>query len=79
MQYNKSILFTAHISVNICLCDIIGHPSCLHFSPSLTERVRQTRWQCLNCKSCTVCGGMGQAVGDASVCCGVPSLLGSLH
>jgi len=43
----------------------LGHPSCLRFSPSLTERVKQTRWQCLNCKSCTVCGGMGQAVSDA--------------
>jgi len=50
-----------------CVYCFVGHPSCLLFSPSLTARVKQTRWQCLNCKSCTVCGGMGRAVSDTAL------------
>ena len=40
----------------------VGHPSCLQFSPALTERVRQLRWQCIECKTCSTCGEAGKEV-----------------
>ena len=35
---------------------LIGHPSCLQFSPALMEIVMTYRWQCIECKSCHLCG-----------------------
>ncbi|XP_018644171.1 phd finger protein, putative [Schistosoma mansoni] len=31
------------------------HPTCLDYWPELTERARQSPWQCSDCKTCTVC------------------------
>uniref|UniRef100_A0A3Q0KMT0 Phd finger protein, putative n=1 Tax=Schistosoma mansoni TaxID=6183 RepID=A0A3Q0KMT0_SCHMA len=33
----------------------IAHPTCLDYWPELTERARQSPWQCSDCKTCTVC------------------------
>lgn len=40
----------------------IGHPSCLKFSDSLVERVGHMRWQCIECKKCSLCGETGKEV-----------------
>ncbi|XP_062502093.1 zinc finger protein neuro-d4-like isoform X2 [Corticium candelabrum] len=37
-------------------CGRSGHPTCLQFTPSLTSVVLQYRWQCIECKSCGICG-----------------------
>jgi len=41
-------------------CGNSGHPSCLKFSPALTKCAMKSksRWQCIDCKCCFVCGGM---------------------
>lgn len=33
----------------------LGHPSCLHYSAKLVEKIQTLRWQCLDCKRCIVC------------------------
>lgn len=37
-------------------CGRSGHPSCLQFSPALASVVLTYRWQCIECKSCSLCG-----------------------
>ncbi|XP_067875016.1 zinc finger protein neuro-d4 isoform X4 [Heterodontus francisci] len=32
------------------------HPSCLQFTVNMTAAVRTYRWQCIECKSCSLCG-----------------------
>ncbi|ESO11614.1 hypothetical protein HELRODRAFT_71521, partial [Helobdella robusta] len=32
-----------------------GHQSCLKFSDKLMEKVRTMRWQCIECKKCSIC------------------------
>ncbi|ELT92280.1 hypothetical protein CAPTEDRAFT_224752 [Capitella teleta] len=41
-------------------CGNCGHPSCLKFSDSLVERVGHMRWQCIECKKCSLCGETGK-------------------
>ncbi|KAA3682197.1 uncharacterized protein DEA37_0000676 [Paragonimus westermani] len=31
------------------------HPTCLDYWPELTERARQSPWQCADCKTCSTC------------------------
>lgn len=35
---------------------LAGHPSCLQFTVNMTAAVRTYRWQCIECKSCSLCG-----------------------
>uniref|UniRef100_A0AAY5KRG7 PHD-type domain-containing protein n=1 Tax=Esox lucius TaxID=8010 RepID=A0AAY5KRG7_ESOLU len=37
-------------------CGRSGHPSCLQFTVNMTTAVRTYRWQCIECKSCSLCG-----------------------
>ncbi|XP_065520386.1 LOW QUALITY PROTEIN: zinc finger protein neuro-d4-like [Lathamus discolor] len=37
-------------------CGRAGHPSCLQFTVSMAAAVRTYRWQCIECKSCSLCG-----------------------
>ncbi|XP_074631386.1 zinc finger protein ubi-d4-like isoform X2 [Acropora palmata] len=37
-------------------CGRSGHPTCLQFTGKLTESVKKYKWQCIECKSCTLCG-----------------------
>ncbi|KAK4299880.1 hypothetical protein Pmani_027880 [Petrolisthes manimaculis] len=37
-------------------CGRSGHPTCLQFTPHMMISVRQYRWQCIECKCCTLCG-----------------------
>ncbi|MED6251787.1 PHD finger protein 10 [Ataeniobius toweri] len=36
-------------------CDNSGHPSCLDMSAELVCVIQTYRWQCMECKTCTVC------------------------
>ncbi|XP_070578974.1 zinc finger protein ubi-d4-like [Ptychodera flava] len=37
-------------------CGRSGHPSCLQFTTKMTTNVKKYRWQCIECKSCHLCG-----------------------
>ncbi|XP_043930599.1 zinc finger protein DPF3 isoform X2 [Protopterus annectens] len=37
-------------------CGRSGHPTCLQFTVNMTEAVKTYKWQCIECKSCTLCG-----------------------
>uniref|UniRef100_Q6DJ77 D4, zinc and double PHD fingers family 2 n=1 Tax=Xenopus tropicalis TaxID=8364 RepID=Q6DJ77_XENTR len=37
-------------------CGRSGHPSCLQFSPNMIISVKKYPWQCIECKSCGLCG-----------------------
>ena len=35
---------------------ISGHPSCLKFTPNMIISTKKYGWQCIECKSCAICG-----------------------
>jgi len=37
-------------------CGRSGHPTCLQFTDIMTNNVKKYSWQCIECKSCTLCG-----------------------
>ncbi|XP_046989323.1 zinc finger protein ubi-d4 isoform X1 [Schistocerca americana] len=37
-------------------CGRSGHPTCLQFTPNMIISVRKYRWQCIECKCCSICG-----------------------
>nr|XP_048711489.1 zinc finger protein DPF3 isoform X2 [Caretta caretta] len=37
-------------------CGRSGHPTCLQFTTNMTEAVKTYKWQCIECKSCSLCG-----------------------
>merc|ERR1711936_370726 len=37
-------------------CGRSGHPTCLQFTENMIVSVRQYAWQCIECKTCTLCG-----------------------
>ncbi|XP_073962811.1 LOW QUALITY PROTEIN: zinc finger protein ubi-d4-like [Choristoneura fumiferana] len=37
-------------------CGRSGHPTCLQFTKNMIVTVRKYRWQCIECKCCSVCG-----------------------
>jgi len=37
-------------------CGRSGHPSCLNFTPNMVVSTKRYGWQCIECKSCTICG-----------------------
>jgi hypothetical protein len=39
-----------------CFMPVAGHPSCLQFTPNMIISVRKYRWQCIECKCCSICG-----------------------
>lgn len=40
----------------IILLSRIGHPSCLEMSAALVCAIKTYPWQCMECKTCTLCG-----------------------
>ncbi|KAL1485315.1 hypothetical protein MTO96_032032 [Rhipicephalus appendiculatus] len=46
-------------------CGRSAHPSCLQFTPNMTVSVKKYRWQCIECKSCGLCGTSDNDVGLA--------------
>lgn len=37
-------------------CGRSGHPTCLQFTKNMIISVKKYRWQCIECKYCTICG-----------------------
>ncbi|XP_075213329.1 zinc finger protein ubi-d4-like isoform X3 [Lycorma delicatula] len=37
-------------------CGRSGHPTCLQFTANMIISVRKYRWQCIECKCCSICG-----------------------
>ena len=37
-------------------CGRSAHPTCLQFTPNMIASVKKYRWQCIECKSCGLCG-----------------------
>ncbi|XP_070854942.1 uncharacterized protein d4 isoform X4 [Drosophila suzukii] len=37
-------------------CGRSGHPSCLQFTANMIISVKRYRWQCIECKYCSICG-----------------------
>ncbi|KAM4692997.1 PHD finger protein 10 isoform 2-T2 [Discoglossus pictus] len=37
-------------------CENSGHPSCLDMSPDLVTVIKKYPWQCMECKTCIICG-----------------------
>jgi zinc finger protein ubi-d4 len=61
-------LFWSIMSYWITCLSFTGHPSCLQFTAKLTAKVKQYRWQCIECKSCTFCGTSDNDVCILIVC-----------
>eukprot|EP00088_Acartia_fossae_P044142 TRINITY_DN4678_c0_g1_i11.p1 TRINITY_DN4678_c0_g1~~TRINITY_DN4678_c0_g1_i11.p1 ORF type:complete len:354 (-),score=104.24 TRINITY_DN4678_c0_g1_i11:759-1820(-) len=38
------------------ICGRAGHSTCLQFTPNMKVMVKTYPWQCIECKSCTLCG-----------------------
>ena len=51
--------------ITMMLFILAGHPTCLQFTGKLTESVKKYKWQCIECKSCTLCGTSDN---DVSLC-----------
>ena len=50
-----------------CTFVFAGHPSCLQFTPNMIISVKKYPWQCIECKSCGICGTSDN---DVSFCFG---------
>lgn len=37
-------------------CGRSGHPTCLQFTENMIISVKKYRWQCIECKCCSICG-----------------------
>lgn len=51
--------FTPHpkaVLYPISLIIVVGHPTCLQFTANMIVSVRKYRWQCIECKCCSICG-----------------------
>ncbi|XP_006823344.2 PHD finger protein 10-like [Saccoglossus kowalevskii] len=42
--------------VHCSQCDNSGHPTCLQMNDSLVHVIKTYPWQCMECKTCTLCG-----------------------
>lgn len=52
---NKKTLLPEEL-VSCSDCGRSGHPSCLQFTPNMNISVKRYRWQCIECKYCSICG-----------------------
>ncbi|XP_034235372.1 zinc finger protein ubi-d4 B-like [Thrips palmi] len=44
------------VLVSCADCGRSGHPSCLQFTANMIISYRKYRWQCIECKCCSICG-----------------------
>lgn len=47
-----------HMVPHVCMClcsQTEGHPSCLDMTEELVRVIQTYHWQCMECKTCTVC------------------------
>ncbi|TIA93384.1 hypothetical protein E3P99_00200 [Wallemia hederae] len=49
----------SELMVTCSQCASSAHPTCLHFTPTLTNNVQQYNWCCVDCKGCEVCKHKG--------------------
>ncbi len=42
--------------INLYNHHYIGHPTCLQFTANMIVSVKKYPWQCIECKSCAICG-----------------------
>ena len=54
-RYNKKTGVPEQM-VSCSDCGRSGHPTCLQFTKKMMEAVKSYRWQCIECKCCTICG-----------------------
>jgi len=47
---------TAEELIGCSECGRSGHPTCLQFTKNMLVSVKQYPWQCIECKTCTLCG-----------------------
>jgi len=47
---------TAEELIGCSECGRSGHPTCLQFTPNMMISVKKYPWQCIECKTCTLCG-----------------------
>jgi len=59
---NRQLYYCMTWTVYQIVCCYTGHPSCLKFSPELAAAVRQLKWQCIECKMCSICAKAGREV-----------------
>ncbi|XP_014672957.1 PREDICTED: zinc finger protein ubi-d4-like [Priapulus caudatus] len=52
---NKKTLLAEEL-VSCSDCGRSGHPTCLQFNENMIISVKRYRWQCIECKSCGLCG-----------------------
>nr|CAD7199176.1 unnamed protein product [Timema douglasi] len=59
-MFLQIIWFSVGIRNLVCvlgiICMFLGHPSCLQFTANMIISVRKYRWQCIECKCCSICG-----------------------
>lgn len=55
-----------------CMFSNTGHPSCLQFTARLTENVKKYHWQCIECKSCSLCGTSDNDVSKTNLHSSIP-------
>lgn len=46
----------AEALIHCSQCDNSGHPSCLDMTPELVAMIKTYPWQCMECKTCIMCG-----------------------
>jgi len=54
-SYNKKSLQPEEL-IGCSECGRSGHPTCLQFTRNMMISVRKYPWQCIECKTCTLCG-----------------------
>lgn len=52
---NKKTLVAEEL-ISCSDCGRSGHPTCLQFTDNMIISVRKYRWQCIECKCCSICG-----------------------
>ena len=48
-------------------CGRSAHPTCLQFTQRMVLSIKKYRWQCIECKSCAVCGTSDNDVSQSIV------------
>jgi len=54
-NYNKKSMQPEEL-IGCSECGRSGHPTCLQFTRNMMISVRKYPWQCIECKTCSLCG-----------------------
>lgn len=66
-RYPRSIPKMFHDVLDVL---VVGHPTCLQFTANMIVSVRKYRWQCIECKCCSICGTSDNDV-SINLFCGI--------